>query len=286
MNQQTIESRRSGENEDFFQRKQLFNTKPLLIYQGLLLLIFSICCINATGNSRVSIIYEQHREYASLSGEWDVMPIKGLSFKYPPPATGWQKEYVPNKNGRTRTILSGPYTTRAKKLLHTGKLNRQDKMASWFRREFILPAKLPKGQQIYLYYGGIAYRSETWLNGKKLGTSYQCAVPVEYNVTNIVKPGKNILIVGITGIEGVVDLKNKTLMTPAFGMLAGIRDEVSLRFLPDTFIDDVFIKTSVKHKKLDADITLINKSGETVTVTTALTVVDRDDIPQFKVTGS
>ncbi|MDD2600919.1 MAG: glycoside hydrolase family 2 TIM barrel-domain containing protein [Kiritimatiellae bacterium] len=250
-----------------------------LFFQVILILIPSL---NVFGEN-LTIIFGESREFVSLNGEWDVLPIKGLTFNYPAPKNGWHKEAVPQRG--TPSIKSGPYADAARSFINTGKFDKKDGMAAWFKRDFVLPGVIPRNKRVFLRFNGIAFRSETWLNGAMLGVSYQCAVPVEYDVTKHIKPGKNELIVGVTGVEGVMDLEHRTLLTPALGMYAGIRDDVSLSFRPETYIDDVFVKTSVKKHMLDADITIINTGNKAVTITPSLTVLNVDGVPQFMAEG-
>jgi beta-galactosidase len=220
------------------------------------------------------------RAVKSLNGLWDVRPIKGLNFSYPPPADGWSQEQVPSQDGHTATIKSIPYMmVHGNDPLKTGKFAKEDGMATWFRHRFRLPANLPVGKRVVLHFGGMAYRSETWLNGRKLGTSYQCTLPLDYDVTDAVKPGQNELLVGLTGLQGIMDLKNKTMLTPAYGAYAGIRDSVELRFVPELHVDDIFVKTSVTNQKLEAVVGVVNSSGKARTIAASLTVSDPDGVP-------
>jgi hypothetical protein len=233
------------------------------------------------------IIAAGTRAVKSLNGLWQVRPIKGLDFSYPPPAEGWSQERVPAPDGHTATIKSIPYMmVSGNDPLKTGKFAKDDGMATWFRHRFQLPDKLPAGKRVVLHSGGMAYRSETWLNGRKLGVSYQCALPLDYDVTDAVKPGQNELLVGLTGLQGIMDLQNKTMLTPAYGAYAGIRDGVELRFVPELHVDDIFVKTSVTNKKLEAVVGIANSGGATRKVQASLTVFDPDGVPVCTVEGA
>lgn len=248
------------------------------IFQMILILISSI---NVFGTGAV-MIPDGSRDYVSLNGNWDVQPIKGLTFNYPAPQSGWKTEVVP---GQSSILRGSPYAVDAGKILKAGKFDDNKTQAAWFKRDFVLPDRLPTDKSVFLKFNGMAYRSDVWLNGKKIGVSYQCAVPIEYDVTDYIKPGQNELLVGLTGIEGIIDLKNKCLMTPAFGMSPGIWDDVSLSFCPETYIDNLFIKTSVNKQMIDVDVTIDNTSKRTTIVKPVLTVFDSDGIPQFRVEG-
>jgi exo-1,4-beta-D-glucosaminidase len=68
----------------------------------------------------------------------------------------------------------------------------------WYRREFAAPA-LKAGERAWLHFGGINYRGDIWLNGKKVADSQVVAGAYrtyDFDVTDFVKPGKtNVLAV-------------------------------------------------------------------------------------------
>ena len=70
--------------------------------------------------------------------------------------------------------------------------------AWWFRKEFNAPAPGPDSR-IWLHFGGINYRGEIWLNGRKVADSTTVAGAYriyDFDVTDLVKPGAaNVLAV-------------------------------------------------------------------------------------------
>jgi len=69
----------------------------------------------------------------------------------------------------------------------------------WYRAEFTAPATAHAGESEWLHFGGINYRGEIWLNGKKIGDSTEVAGAYrtyDFDVTGALKPGrKNVLAV-------------------------------------------------------------------------------------------
>ncbi len=69
----------------------------------------------------------------------------------------------------------------------------------WYRTEFALPAAARNGERQWLHFGGINYRGEIWLNGKKIadGTTVAGAYRTyDFDVTDALKSsGKNVLAV-------------------------------------------------------------------------------------------
>ncbi len=77
-----------------------------------------------------------------------------------------------------------------------------DRFASpwWYQAHFKTPDDYP-GQQVWLYFQGINYRANIWLNGKKIGDAKDVVGTYrdfEFNVTDKLKPGsENILMVEV-----------------------------------------------------------------------------------------
>jgi len=69
----------------------------------------------------------------------------------------------------------------------------------WYRAEFVAPAPAQREQRYWLHFGGINYRGEMWLNGKRVAdtTTVAGAYRVyDFDVTDLLKPGaKNVLAV-------------------------------------------------------------------------------------------
>jgi exo-1,4-beta-D-glucosaminidase len=69
----------------------------------------------------------------------------------------------------------------------------------WYRTEFTAPAAEGRDYRFWLHFGGINYRGEIWVNGKKVANESQVAGAYrtyDFDVTNVVKAGaKNVLAV-------------------------------------------------------------------------------------------
>jgi exo-1,4-beta-D-glucosaminidase len=62
----------------------------------------------------------------------------------------------------------------------------------WYRKEFAIPAA-DKGRTIWLHFGGINYRADVWVNGKKIADKTQVAGAYrtyDFDVTGFVEAGK------------------------------------------------------------------------------------------------
>ncbi|MBB6143432.1 exo-1,4-beta-D-glucosaminidase [Silvibacterium bohemicum] len=75
----------------------------------------------------------------------------------------------------------------------------------WYRKEFAIPAA-EKGRTIWLHFGGINYRAEVWVNGKKIADKTQVAGAYRtynFDVTGFVEAGKpNVVAVETFAPDG------------------------------------------------------------------------------------
>ena len=66
----------------------------------------------------------------------------------------------------------------------------------WYRKEFVVPAA-DKGRTLWLRFGGINYRANIWVNGKRIADSTQVAGAYrtyEFDVTDYALPGKTNVV--------------------------------------------------------------------------------------------
>jgi hypothetical protein len=238
-----------------------------------LLLAFSTFGLFAHASDE--LMYDGPRAYFNLDGDWNVLPIAGLDFQFPPPADGWKKETVPNLGGSpSLDEPGGGFRPGLEAYVKDGQFIRKSGMAAWFKRDFVLPKDLPAGARVRLNFGGVGLRSDVWLNGKKVGHSVMGLLPVSYDVTDMIVPGgANELVLGLTGREGLIDLANKLYVIPS-NRPAGIWGSVELQFIPPVNIDDVFVKPSVPDKRLDMDVTVVNTGSQPANISVRAVVTD------------
>jgi beta-galactosidase len=111
---------------------------------------------------------------------------------------------------------------------------------SAYRRHFKLPPE-PKGKHVFVDFEGAMTASTVWINGQKLGEYKGGYTPFSFDLTpHINWDGDNVLAVALDSSERP-DI-------PPFGYeidyltFGGIYREVSLRIVPDTFIENIFAK--------------------------------------------
>ena len=205
------------------------------------------------------------REELSLNGSWQCIQVKDLAAAAP--TSGWQAISIPG-------YFWGYNYERA-----------------WLKRTFTVPASMV-GKRLALHFGGVKYNSTVYVNGQKVGGQFNGFVPFECDITAAAKVGAaNELLVSLYDWTGVfrdnkTDFKTKftevrevprnNVLGPVGGMVDayGIWDAAKLVARPQVCVKDVFIKPSVRQKKLVLDYTLANDSAKDATVTLGAQALD------------
>ncbi len=125
---------------------------------------------------------------------------------------------------------------------------------SIYRRRFTLPPAA-KGHRVFVDFEGVMTASTVWLNGRKLGEYKGGYTPFSFELTQDVDfNGENVLAVDVDSTERP-DI-------PPFGhqidylTFGGIYREVSLRVVPQTFLENIFAKPQdvlTPHPRLQVD---------------------------------
>ncbi|MFZ2654606.1 MAG: glycoside hydrolase family 2 TIM barrel-domain containing protein [Victivallales bacterium] len=223
------------------------------------------------------------RKRYSLDGQWDLMPLGGTAdfasdlFKYPVPAEKWRKTDVPMPR-YIQDEWNGP------------------QHAAWYRTQFTVPDDL-KGRAIYLHFEEVSFDTRAYLNGKEIGKHFGGYIPLDFDATDSILLGKpNILEVFTgdatsayhknmypqgapkTGWAGRLEIKDSSLFALLFSSHKGIIQGVYLDAMPQSYISDVFVKTSVRKWKLDADVEVSNTGKEAKKFTVKSSICEGDKV--------
>ncbi len=146
---------------------------------------------------------------------------------------------------------------------------------STYRRRFRLPASA-KGKRVFVDFEGVMTASTVWVNGHMLGEYKGGFTPFSFELTQFVQPGaSNVLVVQVDSTERA-DL-------PPFGYeidymtFGGIYREVSLRVVPELYLDNVFAKplgVLTANPTLDVDCFLGGKPDQSGEVTLDVELLD------------
>ena len=114
----------------------------------------------------------------------------------------------------------------------------------WYGRTFSLPQEW-EGRRIQLNFGGAYPTPEVWLNGLRLGENHGPFVPFGFDVTDLVRPGENVLAVRVHELDRELGL--------SFGWQgnwSGLYRGVELVATEHCFIEDLRLYPSVDDESL------------------------------------
>lgn len=164
----------------------------------------------------------------------------------------------------------------------------------WYRRSFELPAK-SAGGRLFLRIGASRFVTTVFVNGREVGGHRDGWTPFDVEITAAVRSdGPNQLLVRVQDVTGVIaeklsgerpprgvryiDRADDSVMAPVGSRYAevGIWQPVTILSRNDVFLDDVFVKTSVRQGAIEVDYTLRNLAARPKTVALAARVAETD----------
>jgi hypothetical protein len=206
------------------------------------------------------------RPHTGLNGEWEMCPVPGVEPGDAPPADAkWAKINVPS-------------------------LQPADKAhCAWYRKVFDAPEYV-RGERIVLRGGQVLTEGWFYLNRQKVGHELHGSRGFEVDVTSAFKPGqRNELLVAVRDwlsyspknreriLAGEAPIfKDQMIDVASYTNAAsmGLGGNVWLEARPAVSVDDVFIVTSVRNKKLTLKYRLLNTGSAEQKVTLTARVLD------------
>ncbi len=142
----------------------------------------------------------------------------------------------------------------------------------WYRRKFDYTPKAAENR-IFVHFGAANYESHIYLNGKKLGSHTGGFTPFNFEITKLLKPQNNSLVVK-------VDNKRKREGVPTLNTdwwnYGGITRDVSVIEVPATFIEDYLVQLKKGTNDEIAGFVQLNGSSKPENV--------KIEIPELKIT--
>lgn len=117
-----------------------------------------------------------------------------------------------------------------------------------FRRKFSVPADWEK-RQVFIHFDGVESAFYLWINGEKVGYSQGSRTPAEFDITQYLRPGNNILAVEVYRWSD-----GSYLECQDFWRLSGIFRNVYLFSAPRLHISDFEIETIFDDLYQDAEL--------------------------------
>jgi len=108
-----------------------------------------------------------------------------------------------------------------------------------YRRDFTVPAGW-KGRRIFITFDGVDAGFFLWVNGKKIGYSVNSRNAADFDITDYLQPGKNVLAVEVYRFTTGSYLEDQDMWR-----LSGIFRNVTLWSSPQEHIRDFYITTDL-----------------------------------------
>jgi beta-glucuronidase len=107
----------------------------------------------------------------------------------------------------------------------------------WYQKRFDA-APMP-GERQLLRFGAVNYTADVWLNGTRLGRHEGGFTPFAFEVTGLLRPEGNRLVVGVDSQHDALSIPPVVTDWENYG---GITRPVRLISVPETFVDDAWVR--------------------------------------------
>lgn len=139
----------------------------------------------------------------------------------------------------------------------------------WMRKEFELPASW-RGKRTVLRFDAIAGFAKVYVNGQLAGENLDIFFATEFDITPLLKEGKNEILVGVakaslTDVPGPYGRRNYVAGSFWGQHIAGIWQDVWLLAIPELAISDIFVQPDVQNDFLNFAVSIKNQTIKTQT---------------------
>jgi beta-galactosidase len=190
--------------------------------------------------------------YLSLNGDWKFHWVPRPDerskdfFKPEYDVNQWQEIPVPSNwqmHGYGRPIyLNVPYPFKKDPPF----IQHDNNPVGSYRTEFEIPGSW-KGRQVFIHFDGVESAFYLWVNGKQIGYSQGSRTPAEFNITDYLRGGRNILAVEVYRWSD-----GSYLECQDFWRLSGIFRNVYLFSTPGLHIRDFEVSCDLDEEYKDA----------------------------------
>lgn len=141
-----------------------------------------------------------------------------------------------------------------------------------YRREFVLPENW-NGKEVFLSADGVRGGAFYFLNGKMIGMNKDAKTPARFNITSVVKPGKNII-----GIQVHRFSDGNYLECQDFWRISGVERDIYLFAQPKIHIADFKVLSPLdkeyKNGLLNLEVKLSDSTGKNSDVKVGYQLLD------------
>jgi beta-galactosidase len=142
-----------------------------------------------------------------------------------------------------------------------------------YRTTFQVPEDWSE-REVFIHFGAVKSAMYLWVNGQRVGYSQGSKLPAEFNLTEFVRPGENLLAVEVYRWSD-----GSYLECQDFWRISGIERDVFLWAAPKVHIRDFFVKAGLDESytggRLEVTVDLTNYGDDSPSpVTVAMAVTD------------
>jgi beta-glucuronidase len=130
----------------------------------------------------------------------------------------------------------------------------------WYERKFT--AQPGPDMRQFLRFGAVNYRATVWLNGKKVGAHEGGFTPFAIEVTGVIRPGENRIVVAADSQSSATTVPPSVTDWENYG---GITRSVRLIEVPRTFVDQAWVRLTPDGKiAIDAKLDGTNAANQPI----------------------
>ena len=115
----------------------------------------------------------------------------------------------------------------------------------WYQRYFL--AKKNNYKLAFIYFAGVSYKADVWLNGEKVGTHEGGFTPFQFEVGSFLKEGKNDLVIRVNNGR---EKDRIPAMRFDWWNYGGILRDVFFIETPNVYISDYKVQLKKSHKNI------------------------------------
>ncbi len=204
----------------------------------------------------------------SLNGTWDFRYCENVNeedafYRTDYEAAGWNRLAVPS-NWQMKGYGIPIYTNvvypfrEADGSLCPPQIPDEKNSKGWYRKWFKVPNEW-KSLRIHLHFQGVQSAFTCWVNGKMAGFYQNSFGPAEFDITDFLADGKNLLAVEVFNYSAASYLEDQDMWR-----MGGIFREVSLEALPIVSIRDFQVVTKVGEQNASLNLRVkLHNEGKT-----------------------
>lgn len=151
------------------------------------------------------------------------------------------------------------------------------------KRTFKMPEKRIGSDRFLLRFEALAGECTVYVNGKKAGSHFDKYLPFEFDITELLVPGENELLVEVRShtLFNKQSEKYPKMIAPypcgsEMYKLVGITEDVFLVRVPAVRISDIFIKSLLDENRLELEITVTNSTDRKHEIELCGKIIERD----------